>query len=266
MVPRLRAKWCVATFVILVLTSAALAMLVRVQPANRVETTVLDWVAGHHSSGLDAFMKPVSVLTEDVAKVPTVFFILIIIAILLVVALGPWRSFKFLVTLGAVLVLGFCVDEALGTLVGRVRPAAFSEERCFPSTQVWVYTLLLTSIGDLLRTRRAGRAQLVLYGLCSSALLAAVGFARMYESAHWPADVAGGFFLGVVLLLSLRVVGPRISGLIDKLPLVRSRGAQSGPPNLGWPALAVHPQAGPPNTASAGSHGSEVPAWVRVTP
>ena len=53
-------------------------------------------------------------------------------------------------------------------------------------------------------------------------IIASVGFARVWEGAHWPTDVLGAYAFGGFLLVLLAAVYHRVDSAVGRLPLVRA--------------------------------------------
>ena len=119
-------------------------------------------------------------------------------------------------TVALVAILG---DHTLGELVGRARPSGDNPAPSFPSGHVFGGTVLFGFVG-FLAVRSGLKRNLLLPLLAISAvILLSVGPARIYEQAHWPSDVAGGYILGALWLLVLVPVYQRFMCLLPQSPI-----------------------------------------------
>jgi undecaprenyl-diphosphatase len=84
-----------------------------------------------------------------------------------------------------------------------VEVARVSDSFSFPSGHVMgavlFWGLLAFASGEIIRPRYA---RLVAQGACI-AMIAAMGFQRVYAGAHWPTDVLGAYLWGGVILFAL---------------------------------------------------------------
>jgi hypothetical protein len=102
--------------------------------------------------------------------------------------------------IGAVAFLG---DQTLGEIVGRSRPQEPTSASSYPSGHTFGSTVFFVFGIFLLFYNRMRKKVLVPVTILFSALILAVGFARMFDQAHWPSDVAASYLLGGIWLLLL---------------------------------------------------------------
>ena len=168
-------------------------------PVPSLDRTVLDWVVGRDVPLLAGFMHGISGLTSNF---PAMGMGIAGIAFLWLVGLTR-GALAFAIVGGTVGVVAFAGDLTLGEIVGRSRPLMEESETSFPSGHVFGSTVFFGFWGFLAVYYRLNRRILIpLVGLFIAVILA-VGFARMFEQAHWPSDVAAGYLLGGLWLLLL---------------------------------------------------------------
>ncbi|CAA9560687.1 MAG: hypothetical protein AVDCRST_MAG73-3670 [uncultured Thermomicrobiales bacterium] len=126
--------------------------------------------------------------------------------------------------------VGGVINEAVGALlVTRTRPhlaelardSGNHAERSFPSGHVMgavmFYGFLFVVAG------RIGFRPLRLAVRSGAlAVLAAVGFSRVWDGAHWPTDVLGAYALGAMALSVLLALYARLDAAVGHLPLIRA--------------------------------------------
>ena len=126
--------------------------------------------------------------------------------------------------------IGGIVNEGIGhLLVTRTRPhleelargSGNDEERSFPSGHVTgavlFYGLVFVIAGRIqnpLLRRTVRTAAAVPIGL--------VGFARVWDGAHWPTDVLGAYALGTALLVPLVLLYRRLDASVGRLPFIHA--------------------------------------------
>ena len=126
--------------------------------------------------------------------------------------------------------LGGIVNEGVSRfLVTRTRPhleelargSGNDEERSFPSGHVTgavlFYGLVFVLAGRIqhpLLRRTVRTAAAVPIGL--------VGFARVWDGAHWPTDVLGAYALGTALLVPLVLLYRRLDASVGRLPFIHA--------------------------------------------
>lgn len=130
----------------------------------------------------------------------------------------------------AVLPIGGLINHIIGEyVVGRTRPdptvvsrtVADIDAASFPSGHVMGAVMLYGLLFFV--ARRIERAWLrLLVQAYSAVVIAAVGFARVWEGAHWPTDVLGAYALGGFLLVVLFSVYDRIDAAAGHLPFIHA--------------------------------------------
>ncbi|MFC7301295.1 bifunctional DedA family/phosphatase PAP2 family protein [Cognatiluteimonas weifangensis] len=103
--------------------------------------------------------------------------------------------------LGA-LAFGLALTAWLGAVVEMPRPPTAPAGFGFPSIAVTMATIVFGFFAVLVARALPGRRRVWPY-LIGGALVAMLGFARLYLGAHWLSDVVGGILLGIAWLLLL---------------------------------------------------------------
>ena len=125
-----------------------------------------------------------------------------------------------LVLLGSVL-LALISSETMKALYGRPRPdlvphGSYVYSGSFPSGHSTLSAATFLTLAVLVSSLEPRRSTKVLVYVLALALLATVGFSRVYLGVHWPSDVAAGWCLGAawafVAGIVLRLVGGRTRG------------------------------------------------------
>jgi undecaprenyl-diphosphatase len=180
---------------------------------QRVQAVDAPWLPG--------LMDAVEVLTDSTGAVAAWGLVL-----LAVLAARWWVPAMAL----AALPLGGAIDLAIGEfLVGRTRPhlaelardSGNFEERSFPSGHVQGAVMLYGLLFVVARRIAFRPLRLAVQG-GSLAVVALVGFARVWDGAHWPTDVLGAYALGGLLLAGLVALHARVDAAVGHLPLVRA--------------------------------------------
>ena len=105
---------------------------------------------------------------------------------------------------GAIIVaVAFGGDQTLCAIVDPSRPLEPTSASSFPSGHVFGSTVFFGFGLFLLFYNRTKTKILVPVAILFISMIFAVGFARMYDHAHWPSDVAGAYLLGAIWLLLL---------------------------------------------------------------
>lgn len=171
--------------------------------------------------GLHAAVAAVSTLTSSTGAV-----LMWAIAMVLFAVTRRWLPALALFSLP----LGGVINEGIGALlVGRVRPDSGAVMRTigetdaasFPSGHVMgavMFYGFLMFLGSRLPQAWLRRTAYVAGG----ALLGAVGFARIWEGAHWPTDVLAAYAFGGLFLAVLFIVYNRIEAAVGDLPFIRA--------------------------------------------
>ncbi|MEE8518940.1 MAG: phosphatase PAP2 family protein, partial [Dehalococcoidia bacterium] len=168
-------------------------------PLPSLDRTVIVQVSGWDLPGLTTFAQVISALTSNFPILGVA-----LLGILFLWLLGMSRAAVTFAILGVVAgIVAFAGDELLGSYVGRSRPFSDVPETSFPSGHVFGSTVLFGFIGFLaVHVGLKAKARNALLGLALF-MIVAVGFARVYEEAHWPSDVLAGYMLGGIGLLLL---------------------------------------------------------------
>ena len=183
------------------LTAALVVLTIAINdsPVPSQDRTVLDWVIGRDVPLLAGFMKGINGLTSNF---PAMGMGIAGIVFLWLVGLSR-AALAFAIVGGTVGVVAFLGDLTLGEIVGRSRPLVAESESSFPSGHTFGSTVFFGFWGFLAVYYKLNRRILIpVLGLLF-AVIQAVGFARMFEQAHWPSDVAAGYLLGGLWLLLL---------------------------------------------------------------
>ena len=105
--------------------------------------------------------------------------------------------------LGA-LAFGFALTALLGVAVDMPRPPTAPAGFGFPSIAVTMATITFGFFAVLIAREWPGRRRVWPY-LLAGAVVALLGFSRLYLGAHWVSDVAAGVLFGIVWLLALGI-------------------------------------------------------------
>lgn len=143
----------------------------------------------------------------------------VLVLLVLAAAVLSWRkthNWVTLVILGAALLGGMVLGDAVKPLVKRVRPPSMAaihvDGYAFPSSHatraIAVYGALAYVAAGLMRTWSAKVAA------WTAALLVAllVGFSRIYLGVHWTTDVLGGYALGALWVAAVLVSTSAVQG------------------------------------------------------
>ena len=175
-----------------------LSLAIKNEPTPSQDQTILDWVIGRDAPLIAGFFEGINFLTSNL---PAMGLGLAGIAFLWL--LGMTReAFGFALVGGIVGIVAFGGDYTLGEFVGRSRPLEMGSES-FPSGHTFGSTVFFGFWGFLAVYFGLKKKLLVPLLILLAALILAVGFARIFEQAHWPSDVAAGYLLGVLWLLLL---------------------------------------------------------------
>jgi membrane protein DedA with SNARE-associated domain/membrane-associated phospholipid phosphatase len=104
----------------------------------------------------------------------------------------------------AALAFGLALTTALGTAIDMPRPPTALSGFGFPSVSVTMATITFGFFAVLIAREFPGRQRVWPY-LVSGAVVALLGFSRLYLGAHWLSDIVGGMLLGIVWLLVLGI-------------------------------------------------------------
>lgn len=108
-------------------------------------------------------------------------------------------------TLGIAVVGAIGLNVWLKHLFARARPALWKRiievsNNSFPSGHAMVSLVIYGLIGYILATKFPQHRKLIF--ICTTILVAAIGFSRLYLGVHWPTDVAAGYAAGLVWLIA----------------------------------------------------------------
>ncbi len=104
----------------------------------------------------------------------------------------------------AALAFGLALTTALEAMIDMPRPPTALTGFGFPSVGVTMATITFGFFAVLIAREMPGRQRVWPY-LVSGAIVAVLGFARLYLGAHWLTDIVGGTLLGIVWLLVLGI-------------------------------------------------------------
>ncbi|WP_242110151.1 bifunctional DedA family/phosphatase PAP2 family protein [Luteimonas aquatica] len=104
----------------------------------------------------------------------------------------------------AALAFGLVLTALLGAVVDMPNPPTAPRGFGFPSIAVTMTTIGFGFFAILIARELPGRQRVWPY-VVSGAVVALLGFARLYFGAHWLSDVVGGMLFGIVWLLILGI-------------------------------------------------------------
>ena len=104
----------------------------------------------------------------------------------------------------AALAFGLVLTVALEALIDMPKPPGAHEGFGFPSVAVTMATIAFGFFAVLIARELPGRSRVWPYTV-AAAVVALLGFARIYFGMHWLSDVVGGTLLGVFWLLALGI-------------------------------------------------------------
>src|SRR5690606_33445834 len=104
----------------------------------------------------------------------------------------------------AALAFGLALTALLGAVIDMPRPPTALGGFGFPAVGITLCTIVFGFFAVLIARELPGRSRIWPY-VVSGAVVAILGFARLYLGAHWLSDVIGGMLLGVVWLLVLGI-------------------------------------------------------------
>jgi membrane protein DedA with SNARE-associated domain/membrane-associated phospholipid phosphatase len=133
-------------------------------------------------------------------------------ALLLTLTWLLWRR-RFAAALHwlAALAFGFVFTAFLGVAVDMPRPPTALSGFGFPSIPVTMLTITFGFFAVLIARELPGRQRVWPY-LLAGAMVALLGFARLYFGAHWLSDIVGGALFGILWLLVLGIAYRRHIG------------------------------------------------------
>ncbi|HZW18575.1 MAG TPA: bifunctional DedA family/phosphatase PAP2 family protein [Luteimonas sp.] len=104
----------------------------------------------------------------------------------------------------AALAFGLALTALLGAVVDMPNPPTALRGFGFPSIAVTMTTITFGFFAVLIAREMPGRQRVWPY-VVGGAVVAVLGFARLYLGAHWLSDVVGGMLFGIVWLLVLGI-------------------------------------------------------------
>jgi undecaprenyl-diphosphatase len=197
---KLFAALLLAGFLVALVTTSGLVVLhdeILKASFHRQDQAIQTWVHGSASPMLTEMMGGLSWIGSPIMLVPTIT--------LAVALLWRLRRKDDALLVAAAALGGVALDEVMKLHFKRLRPElpwAFVHEHSFsfPSGHsvmaIVVYGVIVYKAEDKLRSKWARAALIV------GAFLMAmgIGFSRIYLGAHYPSDVAAGYFVGAVWL------------------------------------------------------------------
>lgn len=174
-------------------------------PVTRFDVEVAERFAANRTSTRDDLAHWGSLLADTAVKIG-------VTALVAIVALAAWRRWHEPVYLAVTLIFEATVFIIVTTIVGRPRPDVLRLEdspvnSSYPSGHVAAATVYGAFVVLVFWHTRAtwARALAVVVYAC---VVAAVGWARLYQGMHFASDVATGVVLGVwSLAICLLVLG-----------------------------------------------------------
>jgi undecaprenyl-diphosphatase len=226
-------RWAIG---IAVLAALVVALTVTVRSTDLLpgEGPVARWIFAHAGGTGEAISRVLEV-TMDTKGAPILFAALIPVT--------WWTCGRFAV-LAFVVSGGFTAIVSVIDLASRPRPIegfAFGDivigKGGYPSGHV-IYSVMVLGMLAYLLSRsgvRSKRRVAAVWGLVTVVVL--MGPSRIVEMAHWPADVTGGYLIGLTLLLSTiwahdhipPWIGPRFPRLYSVLMKVTPPRPRDGP-------------------------------------
>lgn len=212
----LRASGMFFATIAMVLTAFAIYI-----PQARIDVWTIDRVQKLDAPYLHELISVISTLTSSTGAI-------VLWAIALVAFSISRRWLPALAML--VMPIGGVLNQVIGELiVGRTRPDGTVVERTvsdieaasFPSGHVMGAVMFYGLIFFLARRIEQTVLRVAIQSL-SVAIVASVGFARIWEGAHWPSDVLGAYAWGGLFLVALFVAYNRIETAAGHLPFIHA--------------------------------------------
>ncbi|GAB2826534.1 hypothetical protein GCM10022221_25730 [Actinocorallia aurea] len=168
-----------------------------------------DWAMTHRPPWAESAAR---LLTDTAVGLPVALLALLAGAVLAGAAASARRRAVWALLALAALLAGALVRRGAGELIGRARPpqadwAVFAAGNAFPSGHTTAATVVAVLLGAAF-TRPGVRVLIAAWAF-------GVGLTRIWLGVHWPADVLGGWCLG--LLWGAAAVWFLRSGLPDRL-------------------------------------------------
>jgi undecaprenyl-diphosphatase len=180
-----------------------LAHTVAREPADPFDLAIREAVHAWASPPLTFAMRGITLLGSTMFLVPFGTFL-----VWWLVKTGRRRAAVLLIlaALG-----GEAIDQGLKLLFARPRPDAFfglaqPETYSFPSGHSMASCCFYGALAIILASQAGSRSRRFAIWAGAVALIAAVGFSRIYLGVHYPTDVLGGYLAGVAWLSLLQAV------------------------------------------------------------
>jgi len=170
-----------------------------------LDRDVAGWLVGRRTPLLDGWSQVGSMLAETMVKV-------IVTAVIAVVMLLVWRSWREPFLVGVALIMEAAVFITVTTLVARPRPDVPALEEVsvgtsFPSghaAAAAAYGAVTIVIFE--RTRNVWVRTITIALVVAVPVI--VGISRMYRGVHYLTDVIGGIMLGAACVLTVYLIAP----------------------------------------------------------
>lgn len=174
-----------------------LALWVHDNPVSGFDVKGVQVISGWDFSGASAIFNTIAFLTDNYPA-----FVIGIVSVAYVMKTGRSRIAIGLLASGLVVgAAAFFGDYVLGEYVGRPRPDG--GHASFPSGHA-LGTIVFYGFAIYLALRYRLRSSLLVpIVLTSILLISTAGLSRIFQLAHWPTDVVGGYVLGLIALLAL---------------------------------------------------------------
>jgi membrane protein DedA with SNARE-associated domain len=175
---------------------ALLAMVLMRGEPLLVDLRVHEWMFELRNPLADRLMAALASIGDPMVLVPAAG-----LALLWLLLRRRWMAAAHWI---AALAFGLALTTALGTAIDMPRPPSALSGFGFPSVAVTMTTITFGFFAVLIAREFPGRQRVWPY-LVSGAVVALLGFARLYLGAHWLSDIVGGMLLGIVWLLLLGI-------------------------------------------------------------
>ncbi len=192
-----RIAWVIAT-VFVAVALLTLAILVRENPRSDLDVEVLNSITDWADRGfLDDWYDILADLTGFRAAIAA----MIVSVIVAPLVTKPDNVVAYLLTLTAFGVAYALANLAINEFVGVTRPDPSSDTLSFPSGHIAGVVTAGALMVYILLKRRAHPLLIATVTIVSLFILYSVAMARLVQEAHWPSDILGGVFMGVLGLL-----------------------------------------------------------------
>ena len=195
-------RWAVFLIAVATVLVVLLSLLTAAVSDGRVpsqDRTVFDAVAGWDVPGVAGLSRALSTVTGTYLTV-----VLVAVGVVALWLTGRRSTaLAFVLMGGSIMLVSLVGDSILGGIVGRARPLDPESTSSYPSGHTFSSTVLFGFAIMVVVHRRVPRRVLIPIVTTLGATILAVGFSRMFEQAHWPSDVAGGYLLGALWLVVL---------------------------------------------------------------